>query len=334
MIILAAAVNSDTTINSLRLNGSGASVSIGATNTLGITSGMILANTAATGNIGISGGTLDFQGNEAIVVARNAMTISSNLSNGNGLTKHGLGTLTLAGSGANFHGHSYLEEGMTVINQGNGLGDGKTTVSTGASLALTNNITVAQDISIGGNYNALNGAAFGEVGTLDTANGFSSIGGNFGNIESLSGNNTVGNVDLSGGAFLAGEPANLRNNIAQPGLNTIGVAGGSTLTISGTITTDSGANGTVVKLGDGTLVLTHADNITTLIRQFGGVINVEANGALGGTTGAVFQLSNTRSTVGFSNNVKYTTTTNDRDLTQLIGYGVGSLKRRRQFRRR
>ena len=322
-----ATVSSNTTIGSLRLNGAGANVSIGSSNTLGITSGMILANTAATGNIGISGGTLDFQGTEPIIVNRNAMTISSNITNANGFTKQGLGTLTLTGSGSGIHGNTYLEEGATVINSGDGLGDGRTTVGVGASLELTNGITLNHNVAVAGIYNSLNGAAFGIPNTLDLVNGFSSIGGNIGGLEALSGSNTInGNVELTGTALTGDPSGNPGNNIANVGLNSIGVAAGATLTIGGSISTTKGP-GSFVKVGDGTLVLTHADTMPGVVRIWGGVINVQADQALGGTNNVgvpfVAFIASGRETIGFSNNVKYTSL--DRDFTSATGNGAGSL---------
>lgn len=321
-----ASVSSNVTINSLRLTGAGANVSIGSSNTLGINSGMILANTTATGNVGISGGTIDFQGREPIVINRNAMTISSNLTNGSGFTKHGLGTLTLTGSGAGLHGNTYLEEGATIISSGDALGDGRTSIATGATLELTNNIAVSHNIALGGTYTSLNGTQFSGAATLDTVNGFSSIGGNVGNLESLSGNNTInGNVELTGAALIGDPGGNPGNNIANTGLNTIGVAAGANLTINGQITKTSGA-GSIVKIGDGTLTLTQSSSGITLFRIFGGVVNVSgpnANGALGNTFPSVLPLANTRSTIGFSNDVKYTNT--DSDMGQMSGWGEGSL---------
>jgi hypothetical protein len=120
-----------------------------------------------------------------------------------------------------------------IVANSNALGaTDKTTIAGGAALELSGDITIADNIVMGGSYNSLNRGGFAPAAAIDTSNGYSSVGGNIGNLHGLSGTNTIsGNITLSGGTF-AGDAVNSPgNNIGNLGLNEIGVSPNSTLIV-------------------------------------------------------------------------------------------------------
>jgi hypothetical protein len=141
--------------------------------------------------------------------------------------------------------------------------------------------------------NGLNIAAPVTVGGL----GFNNSGGA---LENFTGDNTWSGPVLLGG---------LNNNQGQTGLNQIGAAAGTTLTISGVIQNNT-SSASWAKVGAGDLVLTGAspNTYTNLTRLFDGRLIVEKNGALGtaglpdAATGNTFQLPASASTLAFRAN--------------------------------
>jgi autotransporter-associated beta strand protein len=333
----------DTTINSLRLNSPSSGLSIGATNTATLTSGMILSTANSSGNAGITGGTINTNGNEAIIVSNVATTISSNITNANGLTKQGFGTLTLSGTGSDYGGTTYVQQGALVAKTTASLGNSsKVTIAQGAALELDsgtgNSLTLAAPVTIGGSFTPIQRGIYGTyaLGTTpyssQTINALDdnerALSGEIGNLSNLSGNNTInGNVTLAGGAnLLDGTPG---SNVGNTGLNSIYVRKGSHLTINGSIT---GPN--LLFMGGGTLSLASSNSIPSLFRVEGGILDLQANGAIGGNSlGVLINLAGSSGgaqpstagqvTVGFSNNVDYE---NAGDvLNNMFGYGVGTL---------
>ena len=120
----------DATINSLRLNTPTSGLSIGSSNTVNLTSGMILSTANAVGNVSVTGGTINTNGQEAIVVSNVATSISSNITNANGLTKQGFGTLTLSGTNSDYGGTSYIQQ-SAVIAKTSRLGNSNVTIAQG-----------------------------------------------------------------------------------------------------------------------------------------------------------------------------------------------------------
>ena len=130
--------------------------------------GAVPASTTAT-SITFNGGTLnttaDFTLNSkrGITLNSGGGTINTNsgttltydgIITGTGaLTKSGTGTFNLtSGSNNTYSGATYIQEGTHAIAHANGLGStsGATTVSTNASLNISNGITVAEPITING----------------------------------------------------------------------------------------------------------------------------------------------------------------------------------------
>jgi autotransporter-associated beta strand protein len=167
-----------------------------------------------------------------------------------GLTKEGLGTLTLAGANT-YDGTTLVDAGVVVVANALALGStvGGTVVTSGAALQLSNASVTGETLTLNGH------------GTTPTD----------GALENVAGNNS-----WAGPIILASD-------------TTIGVDPKTNLTILGFVSDATpGANFTFTKENTGTLVLTQADTYggVTLINN--GILVIQDPGALGGTANGTF----------------------------------------------
>ncbi len=211
------------------------------------------------GNIAASGGsrllTVDTAGNTLV---------SGVIGGTTALEKDSSGTLTLTAANT-FTGDTQIRVGVLNIQNGSALGStsGVTTVSNNAALQLQNNITVS-----------------GEALTL-TGDGSAGTGA----LRNISGNNTwTGNITLNANSTVGTDAGllTIQGNITNNGFNrSLTVTGAGNTVISGNINTDTGE---LFKEGTGTLTLTGTNSFTGSTVVDVGILNVQANGALGGTS--------------------------------------------------
>lgn len=193
------------------------------------------------------------------------LTISAQINNGS-ITKNGAGTMTITGDNSGgYEGTTTINNGILAITHNNALGladgtDAKgTTVNTGGTLQLSNNITVADENL------TLNGTGFGNNGAL----------------QNLSGNNTwSGQITVNDAR--AQSDAGLLTLSGPMTIDTaLNVRGAGNTTISGSI---GGSTGALTKDGTGTLTLSGNNTYggTTTINQ--GVVSLQSSSGLGATT--------------------------------------------------
>lgn len=208
------------------------------------------------------------QGEIAGVIRDNLVTAPATGTATLSILKNETGTWTLSGANT-FTGSTTISSGTLEIKSAAALGSVAvaTTVASGSTLAISNNITLAAEpITISGDGYLASGA-----------------------INNLSGNNT-----LSGAITLA---ANSKISTSSGALTITGAIGGATrtltlstpgtITISGIITLTTGS---FVKLGTGTVVLSAANSLTGSVSVQSGALQVSNAGALG--TAAISVLSN------------------------------------------
>lgn len=205
--------------------------------------------------------------------AATTTTISANISgNGSsGLTKLGAGTLILSGSNS-YTGSTAISAGVLEARHANALGTtaAGTTVSDGATLALSNSIAIgAETLGLSGNGSSSSGA-------LRNISGTNSISG----AVTLNANSRIqsdaGTLTITGGITGTGRAL------------TIAGAGATTLSSSG-LNTSTG--GTLLKTDAGILTISAASNYTGGTTVTGGTLTASHNSALG--TGAVTITSGT-----------------------------------------
>jgi autotransporter-associated beta strand protein len=187
------------------------------------------------------------------------------------LTKTGTGTQTLGGAN-NYSGSTLVNTGILSVSHNNALGTtgGTTTVASGASLELQNNVTLAESVSI-------NGTGAGGTGAL----------------RNLSGNNTYsGALTVAGAATITSDADNLT-------LSGAAITGGNALTFAGagqtTVDRNIATTAAVIKNGVGIAELQGTNTYTGATTINGGsllvsgslsgtsTVNVNGGGTLGGT---------------------------------------------------
>ncbi len=228
------------------------------------------------------------------------LALTGNFTGAGTLVKNGAGILTL--SGANSHAATQINAGGLIVGNNSALGSGALTVNGAASLASTasmalqNAIVLNNTLTLNGASDlTLNGLLSGASGSLVksgagalTLNGANTFGGG----ATLSGGsvNVGSNTALgSGGVTVNGAVtlSSLANNIALSNTfalsNALTIAGSNNLTLNGAL---SGAGGSLVKTGSGTLTL-NAGNTFGGATLNGGAIVAGANNALGTGTAVV-----------------------------------------------
>ena len=290
----------------------GGTLAISADNNLGATGSLVSLNGgtlqfnasftsthAFTLNAG--GGTFDTNGN--------AVTLTGGISGVGGLTKQGLGTLTLPNANA-YHGGTTVNAGTVAVGDNNALGDGALTFAAGTTLqAAANNLAIVNTINLNAgstgttidtqsNVLTLFGAILGGgsltkigAGTLilqgiNTYSGGTTV--NAGTLQLLSGSalNPAGALMVNGGTFdlsafgtglTVGSLSGTGGTIALgPNTLTTNSAGNNT-TLASTIT----GTGGLIKQGAGILALTGNNTYSGGTFVTGGLINFASLGNFG-----------------------------------------------------
>ncbi|XKH39012.1 autotransporter-associated beta strand repeat-containing protein [Azospirillum doebereinerae] len=250
--------------NALGTTAAGTTVSSGAA--VEIANGITLAEAFSIAGTGVSstgaltvasGSTVTLSGTvtltaDASIGGAGTLTVSGVVSGGNALTKVGSGTLTLSGNNG-YTGATTVSAGTLVAAHNNALGTtaGGTTVSTGATLALANGVTLAEALTIGG-------VGVSSAGALQVTSGSATVSGAI----TMSSATTIG---------VSGTGLTLSNAIG--GAFNLTTDGTGTLTLSGTNT----YTGTTT-VGAGTLIVTG-----TLNDAAAGAVTVGNGGTLAGT---------------------------------------------------
>lgn len=265
--------NETLTLNGTGISGTGAlrnisgnnswagTISINSTTRINSDSGTLTLD-VASGNA-ITGSNDDLQFGGAGNVTINDVIATS----GGTLTKDGLGTLILNAANT-YTGLSTVSAGILNIRNATGLGTiaGGTTVSSGATLQLQNNITIGNEaLTLRGS------GASGQNGALVNVSGTN----NYGGLLTLGATSTIssdsGTLNLTNLGTITG---------ATFGLTLRGSGNGTVASIIGT------TSGTLTKSGTGTWTLTGANTFTGATTVNGGTLTLASGsgGALGFTS--------------------------------------------------
>jgi autotransporter-associated beta strand protein len=254
--VVTTTINSDTTINSLSLQTSGATsaaISVGGTGKLTLNSGVIYSNSVtATAGSTISN-TIDFSGREGVVLVggTNNLTLSGALTNtgGNGLTVYApTRSVTLSGTSANtYTGTTTVNGGTLTLNKTAGIDAiaGDVLVNSGGALSQSASNQIADTANV-----TINGGSFSY--RTETINNLSVT--NSGSASAASSNGI--NLTL-GGSLTVADGASLSTGVSSA----LTVAGPTTLSNGGTLTlsrsqSTTGAYDSVATLNGG-LAITH-----------------------------------------------------------------------------
>ena len=201
-----------------------------------------------------------------IADAANNFTISQVMDQTTGgLTKLGVGTLTLTGANT-YTGVTNINAGVLNIRNDTALGTiaGSTSVANGAALEIQGGITVGAEAL------TLNGTGIANGGALRNISGINTFGGAITLASASRINSDAGTLNLSG---------------AIGGAFDLTVGGAGNTTISGVIST-----GTLTKDGTGTLVLTGTNTYTGITTISAGTLQLgdgTTDGTIATTTGVV-----------------------------------------------
>ena len=296
----------------------------------GLTSGTA---TIASGGSALNPGSVDLNGGTRTVTVSNGsaatdLLISAAITNG-GLTKEGLGTLTLSGVNS-YDGVMAINAGVVDLQNTAALGS----ATSGTSVASGASLQVRGGIALGAEALTLDGSGFSSGGALRNISGDNSASGSV----TLGGatriNVDAGSLSLSGAlsgayALSVGGPGRLKLTGASNGSTTTDVDGGATLQVgdggttgvlgSSNVTIGSGStvefkwlSGTMVTVGNviggagsvvangGDLSLGGAISYSGMTRVSSGRLEVSGTGQLSGTSsvdiaGGTFLLSGTAS---------------------------------------
>jgi fibronectin-binding autotransporter adhesin len=185
----------------------------------------------------ISTQTLQLQNNTVVdMIGSQNLTINSAITGAGNLVKEGSGgKLVLTANNSSYTGNIFVNNGILQVSNSDALGSGNpssTTVASGSTLELTNNINTPENINLAGA-------------------GFSNTGA----IKNLSGNNTLsGTISLTDASTVSTDSGSLTINgsIISSSGNSLTVKGAANTTINSAISTGSGA---LTKDGSGTLTL-------------------------------------------------------------------------------
>jgi fibronectin-binding autotransporter adhesin len=213
------------------------------------------------------------------------------------LVKQGAGKLTLSGANS-FAGTTSLNAGILAIQNNTALGSGVATVASGANLEVAGNLT-----------NVANAFNLNGPGTL----------ANDGAIQSTSGSNTIsGALTLQSASRImadAGSTLTLSGAISGTGM-ALTLGGSGNITVTGNITT--GAAGTLIKDGDGYVILNQAgaSTYTGATTVSAGTLEIRRATSLGTSAGGATVASG--ATLAVSGSITTAET------LALSGQGVGS----------
>jgi autotransporter-associated beta strand protein len=285
-------MNGSYSINALRFDASAGAFTIsdnGFSLTLDGTVPSIIQESPSNETISGTGAVVFSTSGVIDVSGAGTLTIASALSGAGSISKLSAGTLALSGNNSGYSGPIGIEAG-TVSVSGNQtpLGTGAATVSSGATLAITDGSTVANALS-------LTGTGVGGVGALDsnpgaattaTVTGLVTLGG------ATTINSNSGTLAMSGGITGSGSALTLTgagntNITAAIATGTAGVTMGGTGTA--TLSADNSYTG-LTTVNSGTLDLS-ATGLTNVYSVNG---NLTVNGGavnISDSTTSVFQLN-------------------------------------------
>ncbi len=229
-------------------------------------------------------------GNQPFIIntyAGTTLTVNAQLGfNFGGFAKAGTGTLVVGAENTKLAGAKYIQQGVLRLTDGGGLGTDygraqSVSVQGGAALELSNNIAV------GAQTLALNGAGISNGGALRNVSGNNSYAGAI--TTGLSGariNSDAGSLTLTGGIATTLTQDATFGGAGDTTVSTTGISGGGSVTKDGTGTLTLSATNTYTgetTVSAGTLYVTGALSKSAT--------SVQANGAIG-SNGAAGTLGN------------------------------------------
>lgn len=220
------------------------------------------------------------------------LTISGALSSTGNLVKEGTGgKLILSGDNSNYSGNIYVNAGTLQAGNSNALGNttGKTSVSGGATLEVTGNISTAESLD-------LSGTGYNGAGALNNLSGNNTVSGTINLADNATINAAAGTLTLSGAVVsdaghkltVAGAGNVTANGTIATGSGGVQMDGTGTLTLSGN---NSFRGGLDINSGTVTLGAANRINDNVAVNISGGTFNLASNnetvGSLAGTGGTV-----------------------------------------------
>jgi autotransporter-associated beta strand protein/T5SS/PEP-CTERM-associated repeat protein len=232
--------------------------------------------------LGASGGTIDTNGF--------SVSYASAITGSGGLTKTGLGTLTLSAS-TSYRGGTTVKTGTLAVATGGAISHAAaaTTIASGsgdsASLVIAGGMVTGSSATVG--------SGTGASGAVTVTSGTWSNGG--GLTLGAFGSGTM----LLGGGSVTSASGTLGNAAGASGAVTIT---GGTWANSGNLDVGSGGNGTLGVTGSGAVTVGGGSGTVTLARYVGatGTLNIGTGGAAGTLAAAVVTGSRAGSTVNFN----------------------------------
>lgn len=231
-------LNTNATLNGLRFDSGAAAYSITGNRTLTMSgpyaSSVAFIQQQSTNTQTLNFSTLNLANNTvADVTGSGNLVIGAGIQGSANLVKEGTGgKLILSGDNSGFSGGVFVNHGTLEIQNGNALGstNGATTVAPGATLAVSNNISTGENISLAGQ-------GVGNGGAIENLSGMNTLSGTLTLNDTSRINSDSGTLNLSG-------------NVTSGSGAALALGGAGATNISGTITTGSG---TVTKDGKGTV---------------------------------------------------------------------------------
>ncbi len=250
------------TINSLRFNNAGV-YSIDTSGSLNIATGGILVTTAVGANaVSINNNNLTSGNGQDLIVTQNnsagGMTITSNIIGTTGLTKSGIGNLTLTPNSANtFTGQLTINTGAVILGNAN---------------ALNSNGSTFNDVVFAGT-SQINGTSAGANYVFQ--NGTLTLNGNNATVASL-----TSSIESSGTAIV--------QNASATSAATLTVNGSTSTAFAGNLQDGTGGNAlSLTKSGSSTLTLSGANAYTGTTTVSNGTLALGANSAIGSSSSVV-----------------------------------------------
>ncbi len=191
------------------------------------------------------------------------LVVNANITGSTNFIKDGMGSgrVILNNANSSFSGGVYVNNGilqLAVANPFGSLNANGFTVSSGATLELTNNAAVSDNVTVAG-------TGYGGIGGIHVASGSSTLTGNV----TVSGSPTTFNVESGANLSVSGPVSISSNSLTLEGAGNSSVSGN----ISGT--------GSVTVAGTGTVTLSGSNSFTGGAIASSGTMAITGAGALG-----------------------------------------------------
>ncbi|OIR04085.1 autotransporter-associated beta strand repeat protein [mine drainage metagenome] len=191
------------------------------------------------------------------------LVVNANVTGSTNFIKDGTGAgrVILNNANSSFSGGVYVNNGilqLAVANPFGSLNSNGFTVSSGATLELTNNAAVSDNITVAG-------TGYGGIGGIHVTSGSSTLTGNV----TVSGSPTTFNVDSGANLSVSG-PVSISSN-------SLSFTGAGNTTVSGNIS----GTGSVTAAGTGTVTLSGSNSYTGGAIASSGTLAITGAGALG-----------------------------------------------------